>query len=177
VSELVKYAAVGCGGMGRRHLRGMARLYQSSMCNMELVACCDLNQENANFYADEAKELLGTRPRVFSDVAEMKRAMPNGKVDVIKVPATRKWSNIELKRGIDQDKTLWNWHKIVLDGKIKEARKDCQITLLDYEGKPIMTYSLVNAWPVKYSGMGLKADSNEVAVEGLTLAHEGFEMT
>jgi phage tail-like protein len=111
------------------------------------------------------------------EVAEMKRAMPNGKVDVIKVPATRKWSNIELKRGIDQDKTLWNWHKIVLDGKIKEARKDCQITLLDYEGKPIMTYSLVNAWPVKYSGMGLKADSNEVAVEGLTLAHEGFEMT
>jgi phage tail-like protein len=111
------------------------------------------------------------------EVAEMKRAMPNGKVDVIKVPANRKWSNIELKRGIDQDKTLWNWHKAVLDGKIKEARKDCQITLLDYEGQPIMTYSLVNAWPLKYSGMGLKADSNEVAVEGLTLAHEGFEMT
>ena len=74
--ELVKYAAVGCGGMGRRHLRGMARLYQSSMCNMELVACCDLNEENANFYADEAKELLGTRPKVYSDVAAMKRDLP-----------------------------------------------------------------------------------------------------
>jgi predicted dehydrogenase len=76
VPERVKYAAVGCGGMGRRHLRGMARLYGSSMCNMELVACCDLNQENAGFYADEAKELLGTRPRVFSDIAEMKREIP-----------------------------------------------------------------------------------------------------
>jgi predicted dehydrogenase len=74
--DRIKYAAVGCGGMGRRHLRGMARLYQSSMCNMELVACCDLNQENANFYADEAKELLGTRPKVFGDIAQMKREIP-----------------------------------------------------------------------------------------------------
>jgi predicted dehydrogenase len=76
MAERVKYAAVGTGGMGRRHLRGMARLYQSPMCNMELVACCDLNTENANFYADEAKELLGTRPKVYSDVAQMKREMP-----------------------------------------------------------------------------------------------------
>jgi predicted dehydrogenase len=77
MSERVKYAAIGCGGMGRRHLRGMARLYGSSMCNMELVACCDLNQANAEFYADEAKELLGTRPRVYADVARMAREIPD----------------------------------------------------------------------------------------------------
>ena len=77
MAERVKYAAVGCGGMGRRHLRGMARLYQSSMCNMELVACCDLNQANAEFYADEAKELLGARPKVYADVAQMAREMPD----------------------------------------------------------------------------------------------------
>jgi predicted dehydrogenase len=76
VAERVKYAAVGCGGMGRRHLRGMARLYGSTMCNMELVAVCDLNAENANFLADEAKELLGERPKVYSDVAQMKREVP-----------------------------------------------------------------------------------------------------
>jgi hypothetical protein len=29
--------------------------------------------------------------------------------------------------------------------------------------------SIVNAWPKKYSGVGLKADSNEVAVEGITI--------
>jgi predicted dehydrogenase len=62
--------------MGRRHLRGMARLYQSSMCNLELVACCDLDEENADFYADEAKELLGARPRVYRDIAQMKREIP-----------------------------------------------------------------------------------------------------
>lgn len=74
--DRIKYAAVGCGGMGRRHLNGMAALYKSSQPTMELVAVCDLNQENANWLADEAKELLGTRPRVFADIAEMARQMP-----------------------------------------------------------------------------------------------------
>jgi predicted dehydrogenase len=75
--NLIKYAAVGCGGMGRRHLRGFARLAKSPLCNLELAAVCDLNQENANFMADEAAELLGTRPAVFSDIAEMARAIPD----------------------------------------------------------------------------------------------------
>ena len=30
MAERVKYAAVGCGGMGRRHLNGMAALYKRS---------------------------------------------------------------------------------------------------------------------------------------------------
>lgn len=72
----IKYAAVGCGGMGRRHLRGMAALYRSSQCNMELAAACDLKPEQASLYADEAEQLLGTRPSVFTDVAEMVRQMP-----------------------------------------------------------------------------------------------------
>jgi predicted dehydrogenase len=77
MTERIKYAAVGCGGMGRRHLRGMARLYASSQCNLELVAVCDLNQANANLLADEAEHLLGSRPRVFSDIAAMARAIPD----------------------------------------------------------------------------------------------------
>ncbi len=75
--ERIKYAAVGAGGMGRRHLRGYTRLLTSPLCNLELTAICDLNAENANFMADEAHELTGERPAVFSDVAEMKRAIPD----------------------------------------------------------------------------------------------------
>ncbi|MGE3269933.1 MAG: Gfo/Idh/MocA family protein [Chloroflexota bacterium] len=73
MSERVKLALVGCGGMGRRHLRGLATLAASSYSNLELVAVCDLNQENANFLADEAAELLGTRPAVYHDIAQMAR--------------------------------------------------------------------------------------------------------
>jgi len=71
--ERVKLALIGCGGMGRRHLRGITRLSQSSMANLELVAVCDLNDENAQYLADEATELLGTRPRVFNDLERMVR--------------------------------------------------------------------------------------------------------
>src|ERR1041384_610376 len=74
--ERIKIALVGCGGMGRRHLRGLAWLNRSSMPNVELVAVCDLNQDNASFLAGEAHELLGARPRVYADVAQMAREMP-----------------------------------------------------------------------------------------------------
>jgi predicted dehydrogenase len=63
--------------MGRRHLRGMAALLRSSACNMELAAVCDLKREPAELLADEARELLGTRPPVFTDLAEMVRAVPD----------------------------------------------------------------------------------------------------
>jgi predicted dehydrogenase len=63
--------------MGRRHLNGMAALANSSQCNMDLVAVCDLNQENANWLADEAARLLGTRPRVFGSIGEMVRGLPD----------------------------------------------------------------------------------------------------
>ncbi|MBV9170640.1 MAG: Gfo/Idh/MocA family oxidoreductase [Chloroflexi bacterium] len=70
MSERIPIAIVGCGGMGRRHLRGLVHLARSSFGNVDLVAVADLNQENANFMADEAGELLGHRPRVYRDVAE-----------------------------------------------------------------------------------------------------------
>ncbi|MCC7370703.1 MAG: Gfo/Idh/MocA family oxidoreductase [Chloroflexi bacterium] len=77
MTERVKLALIGCGGMGRRHLRGITRLSKSSMANLELVAVCDLNDENAQYLADEAQELLGTRPRVFNDMETMVREIPD----------------------------------------------------------------------------------------------------
>ena len=52
-----------------------------------------------------------------SEVTEIKRSMPNGQTDVIKAMGNTKWGDIELKRGIDQDKTLWNWRKMIVDGQ------------------------------------------------------------
>jgi phage tail-like protein len=112
-----------------------------------------------------------------SEVSETKRSLPNGRTQVVKAAGNTKWGDIELKRGIDQDKTLWNWRKLVIAGKLDAARKDCTITMLDFEGQPVVTYSIINAWPKKYTGVGLTADSNEVPVEGITLSHEGFEIT
>jgi hypothetical protein len=55
------------------------------------------------------------------------------------------------------------------------------ITMLDYEGSPFITYSpkdgpQADMTDVIWLGYANPADSNEVAVEGMTLAHEGFEI-
>ena len=49
--ERIPIALVGCGGMGRRHLRGLVHLASSSHSNIDLVAVCDINQDNATFAA------------------------------------------------------------------------------------------------------------------------------
>jgi len=73
MTERVKLAIVGCGGMGRRHLAGLAELARSDHNNVELVAVCDLNRQNAEDMADEAESLLGANVRVFGDAAQMVR--------------------------------------------------------------------------------------------------------
>jgi len=75
--ERVPIAIVGCGGMGGRHLRGVKELYDSGLANIELVAACDLRRDNAEHLADTAESLLGARPRVFTDIEAMVRALPD----------------------------------------------------------------------------------------------------
>jgi predicted dehydrogenase len=74
MAEPVRLAIVGCGGMGRRHLAGLAELATADPRCIDLVAVCDLNEQNANDLADEAKVKLGRRPAVFTDAAQMSRA-------------------------------------------------------------------------------------------------------
>jgi predicted dehydrogenase len=73
MAERVKLALVGCGGMGRRHLAGLAELARSEHNNIDLVAVCDLNQQNADDLADEAEALMGVNVPVFTDAAQMVR--------------------------------------------------------------------------------------------------------
>src|SRR5436309_3030560 len=62
---------VGCGGMGRRHVRGMKRLQAVGRLRFELAAVCDVLPDNARGLADEAAELLGRRPAQFTAVEAM----------------------------------------------------------------------------------------------------------
>lgn len=71
--EQVGLAIVGCGGMGRRHLTGLAELANSDFNSVRLLAVCDLNERNASDLADEAAEQLGYRPQVYRLIADMVR--------------------------------------------------------------------------------------------------------
>ena len=71
MTDLVSVAIVGCGGMGRRHLGGLAELARIEHNNIRLAAVCDLDERKAELLADEALTLLGVRPKVFTDARRM----------------------------------------------------------------------------------------------------------
>jgi predicted dehydrogenase len=73
--DRLRFGLIGCGGMGRRHLAGYAELLRSDFCNVDLVAVCDLNEQNAEELADEARQLTGQRPRVFQSITTMTEAI------------------------------------------------------------------------------------------------------
>jgi phage tail-like protein len=92
---------------------------------------------------------------------------------VHKLPgASRYPSNLILKRGIADNDTFWNWHQDVVHGNIE--RKNGTIYLLDAERQPAISWNFFGAYPVKWTGPDLRAESNTVAVETVELAHEGI---
>lgn len=63
----IRLAIVGCGGMGHRHLRGLAQLHRTGLSRFDLVAAVDPVTANAESLADEAADHFGVRPAVIAD--------------------------------------------------------------------------------------------------------------
>ena len=96
---------------------------------------------------------------------------------VRKQPGLVKYGNVTLKWGITDSLDLCNWRKQAEEGKMKDARKNMAIVLLDQEGQPSSRWEFSQAWPTKYSAPGLNATANEIAIETLEIAHEGMKRT
>lgn len=91
----------------------------------------------------------------------------------IKMPEAMKYGNVTLKKGVlAKDNKFWDWFNQIKMNTVK--RMPITISLLNEEGKPLMVWHLSNAWPTKITGTDLKADGNEVVVETIELAYEGF---
>ena len=83
----------------------------------------------------------------------------------IKMPGMQKFSNITLKRGtFKSDNEYYNWWNTVKLNTIE--RRDITIKLLNEEHEPVIIWKVKNAWPTKIQSTDLKADGNEVAIEG-----------
>jgi phage tail-like protein len=92
----------------------------------------------------------------------------------VKLPGLTKYPNIVLKRGITRDLSLWQWRKTVVDGHTE--RRNGVIILLDESRAEVLRWMFRNGWPAKWEGPDLDADSSEVAIETLEIAHEGLEL-
>ena len=60
------------------------------------------------------------------------------------------------------------------DQLTEKEREDMIIRLLDEERRHVATWKISTARPTKVQSSDLKADSNEVAIESVELAHEGL---
>ncbi len=92
-----------------------------------------------------------------------------------KMSGLRKFGDIVIKKGVfDSDQAYWDWYNSVEMNT--PLRKTVTIELLDETHSPIMTWALTNAWPKKVENPDLKSDASEVAVESITLVHEGLSL-
>ena len=91
------------------------------------------------------------------------------------MPGRIKYSNLVFKRGIIAgDNDFYQWINTINLNTVE--RRDITIRLLDESHEPIVTWRVKNAFPVKYTSPILSATENNIAIEILEIAHEGFNM-
>jgi phage tail-like protein len=94
-----------------------------------------------------------------------------------------KYSPIVLKRGMlfpdggTVRNALWKWIQDVLNGERPVARYDGVIELLAANGQDtVATWTFDRGLPQKVAGPQLNAKTGDVAIEELTIAHEGLRL-
>ncbi len=107
-----------------------------------------------------------------SEVVEVK----SGDGTVRKIPGRLKWGDIVLERGFTATDDLWQWRKLVIDGKVDAARKDGTITaVLLKTGKPIAKFNFYEGWPAKWYVPDMDSDQSGMAIEKIEIAVERVE--
>lgn len=81
-------------------------------------------------------------------------------------------SHLLLRHGLTADPSLWLWHQDVQRGIIN--RRNISIILLDNARVPLQYWHLERAYPVRWAGPELRADTSAVAVESVEFVHCGF---
>jgi phage tail-like protein len=95
-------------------------------------------------------------------------------LNVRKISGLRKYTNIVLKRGYTQDKSLWEWRKKIINGQTE--RRQADIVLLDEERNEVLRWRVREAWLSKYDSGPFNAKTNDVLVETIEMVHEGLEL-
>ncbi|MEM8961953.1 MAG: phage tail protein [Acidobacteriota bacterium] len=99
-------------------------------------------------------------------------------------PGQTSWENITLERGVTHDPEFENWATKVWNSQaslgaevsLADFRKDITIELYNEAGQLAIAYNVYRCWPTEFQALpDLDASDNAVAIQMLTLAHEGWE--
>ena len=90
------------------------------------------------------------------------------------VPGRVEYSAITLRYGVTRSKDLFEWFKTGVKGQLQ--RKNLSIVMVDGDGTTeVMRWNIVNAWVTEWLGSVLNANSQEVAIESVTLVCESLD--
>lgn len=88
------------------------------------------------------------------------------------LPKRTKRQNIILKHGITDNDVLWNWYQDVVNGKFKRKNGCIVLQYVDKNEEEKRRWEFYRAYPVKWTGPELRAESSTVAFESIELVHE-----
>jgi len=103
---------------------------------------------------------------------------------VRKSPGETAYDPIVLERGRTHDNAFEQWANKVwnlgssagAESSLGDFRKDIMIDLYNEAGQLVMAFKVYRCWPSKYVALSeLDANNTQVAVESITLEHEGWE--
>jgi phage tail-like protein len=93
-----------------------------------------------------------------------------------KLPGRTTYSEITLRKGVMFTIELWDWFQEGIDdGKVKR-RNFTIFQYSSYFNMPARWYHVKNAYPVSWEASSLRTDSNQLAMESLTLTFEKLEL-
>lgn len=110
-----------------------------------------------------------------SEVITHQAVDANGKSVVQKIPGDLTWDDITLNRGITDDLALWDWRLQVVNGDVVGARKDGSVIMYNQASQEMARFNFRNGWPSGWKGPDVSSEDQSVAIEEITIAHEGLE--
>jgi phage tail-like protein len=93
---------------------------------------------------------------------------------VHQLPGVTKHGNLVLKRGYMMLASVFgDWASQTVGSSLSTpvVTQVLNVILISPKGQPLITWTLDNAWPVKWEASGFNAKSNEVLIETLEIAY------
>ena len=101
MSDQVRLAMVGCGGIAGAHLNGYEALLKAGYDKFQITAVVDNFEQNAKGFADRIEGFSGIRPAMYSSVEELIKAKGADAADVATPHAFHHTASVPLlKKGI-----------------------------------------------------------------------------
>lgn len=92
-----------------------------------------------------------------------------------KFPVRTKFPNLILKRGMVTNSKLIDWCRDAIES-FQFKPINLTVKLLNEEHKPLVTWNVVHAYPVKWAVDDFNAEENKISIETIELAYNYFTL-